>query len=483
MTIVLTGFDLTTDEVARVARQGERVELAPGARERVRRAREVVEHVLARGDEAYGLSTGVGVHKQAAPDPGSLPAFNRRLLASHRVGQGPLYPADVTRAAMVRLANGFVRGTTAVRIELVERVVQALNDGDSPEIRMLGSIGQADLPANADLGLALIGDLELTAGEGLALLDHNAFSTGHAALAITDVERLLDTLDVAGALDLEAFAANLSVLHPAVAAARPFPGLAASLQRLRSLLEGSYLWEPGAARNLQDPLSFRTLPQVHGAARDALEFAARQVSRDLNASQENPLVVADEDRLVSAGNFDALPVAAALDFVRIALAPTLSAACERTVKLLQASLTGLPDGLAPTPGRAESALSELAVPAQAFAAEARLLARPVSVETGSATHHGGIEDRISLAPLSARWLAEQVGLGERLLAIELAVSAQAIDLRGRPQLGAGTGPVYAAVRERVPFTGEKGAAPQVEALLDLVRGPAPTGDRAAASTA
>src|SRR5439155_15107255 len=108
-----------------------------------------------------------------------------------------------------------------------------------------------------------------------------------------------------------------------------------------------------------------------------------------------PLVVAEEERLVSTGNFDALPVAAALDFLRVALAPALTAACERTVKLLQSALTGLPDGLAPTPGLAESALSELAVPAQALAAEGRLLAQPVSTETGSATHHAGIEDRIT----------------------------------------------------------------------------------------
>ena len=470
MTVVLTGSDLTIDEVVRVARDGARVELAPGARDRMRRGREVVEQALARGDEVYGLTTGVGVHKQASPDPGELAAFNRRLIASHRVGQGPPYAADVVRAAMVRLANGFARGTSGVRPELIEHLLRALNADAAPEVRSLGSIGQADLPANADLAFALFADVELAAGEGLALLDHNAFSTGHATLGVADTRRLLDTLDVAGALDLEAFAANLSVLHPAVAVARPYPGLAATIERLRGLLAGSYLWDEGAARNLQDPLSFRTLPQVHGAARDALAFAERQLAIELNASQENPLVVLDEGRLVSAGNFDVLPLAAALDFLRIALAPVLTAACERTVKLLQAALTGLPDGLAARAGLADSALSELAVPAQAFAAEARLLAQPVSVETGSATHHAGIEDRVTLAPLGARRLQEVVVLGERLAAIELTVSAQAIDLRGRPQLGAGTGPAYEQVRELVPMTGELEPPPQdLEPLRELVR--------------
>jgi len=476
VTVLLTGSDLTIEDVVRVARQGDPVELAPAARERIRRARKVVEAALARGDEVYGLSTGVGVHKLAAPDPKALARFNRRLLASHLVGQGPAYSADVTRAAIARMVNGFARGTTGVTVELVERIVAALNDGAAPRVRTLGSVGQADLPANADLAVGL--GLEPEAGEGLALLDHNAVSTGHAALALADAVRLADWLDVAGTLDLEAFAANLSLLAAELATARPFPGLRASLDRQRSLLAGSRLWDEGAARNLQDPLSFRTLPQVHGALRDALDFAARQVTIDLNASQENPLVLAESGRIVSAGNFDALPTSAALDFARIALAPALGAACERTVKLLQSTLTGLPDGLAAEPGLAESALSELAVPAQALAAEARLLAQPVSVETGSATHHGGIEDRITLAPLSARRLAGQVSLGERLVAIELAVAAQAVDLRGGPRLGEGTGAAYRRVRELVPAAGACEAPPDAELLIELVRGPAPTGEAA-----
>jgi histidine ammonia-lyase len=374
------------------------------------------------------------------------------------------------RVFRVKGLNSGLRNLTQP-FELVERIVSALNEGVAPQIRMLGSVGQADLPANADLAVGL--GLEPDAGEGLALLDHNAVSTGHAALALADAARLLDWLDVAGTLDLEAFAANLSLLDAEIATARPFPGLRASVDRQRALLAGSYLWNEGAARNLQDPLSFRTLPQMHGAMRDASDFAARQTTIDLNASQENPLVLAAQGRVVSVGNFDALPISAALDFVRIALAPVLGAQCERTVKLLQSPLTGLPDGLAPSQGLAETALSELAVPAQAVTAETRLLAQPVSVETGSATHHGGIEDRITLAPLSARRLAEQVELGERLVAIGLAVAAHAVDLRGRPQLGEGTGEAYRRVRELVPATAAYDPPPNAELLLELVRGPAP----------
>jgi histidine ammonia-lyase len=470
VTITLTGTGLTLDDVLRVARSGERVDLGDGVAERVRDGRAVVERALTHDDLVYGLTTGVGVRKRTRVEPGELAEFNRRLILEHRVGQGPPASPEVVRAQLLLVANGFARGTGGVRLELLERLVALLNDGPLPAVRTLGSVGMADLPANADLAYGVLDGLELAAKEGLALLDHNGFSTALASLAAADATRLLGALEVAGALDLEAFGANLSSLDPALGRVRPFPGLVDALARLRALLHGSYLWAGDAARNLQDPLSFRCVPQVHGAARDALAFAHAQLAIELNASQENPLVVVDEQRIVSAGNFDALPLAAALDFLRIGLVPAVTAASERTVKLLQAPLTGLPEGLAAETGLAESGLSEFGVPAQALAAEAKLLAQPVSVETASTTQHEGIEDRITLAPLAARRLAELVELGERLVAVELVVAAQAIDLRRRPQLGVGTGAAYGLVRRLVPATGRGEPPPQdLEPVRQLVR--------------
>ncbi len=470
MTVVLTGNGLTLEEVLRVAREGARVELAPEAFERMRASRAVVERALEDGEEVYGLTTGVGARKRVRVGPDEVDEFNRLLILNHRVGQGPDAPEDAVRATLLRLANGFAKGTAGVRPELAELVVGALSSRARPRVRMLGSVGQADLAPLADLAHGILGETRLAAGEGLALINNNSFSTALAALAVADCARLLDALDLAGALDLEAFAGNLSILHPAVGETRPYPGLQASLARLRELLEGSYLWEEGAARNLQDPLTFRCLPQVHGAARDALELARRQLGIELNASHENPLVLAAAESIVSVANFDALPLAAALDFLRIALAPALTSAGERAVKLLQAPLSGLPEGLAARAGLAEDALSQLGVAALALTAEARLLAQPVSFELAGTTLHEGIEDRITMAPLAARRLAEMVELGERLGAVELVVAAQAVDLRGRPRLGAGTGRAYELVRERVPFTGEGEPIPQdLEPVRELVR--------------
>jgi histidine ammonia-lyase len=460
VTVTLTGRSLTTEELVRVARGREPVRLGDDVAAAVGAGRDVVVRALERNELVYGLTTGVGVRKRTRVEVARSEEFNRRLILDHRVGQGPPAPEPVVRAQMTLLANGFARGTAGVRLELVERIVDALNGDGVPPVRMLGSVGQADLPANADLAHSLVDGFALEAKEGLSLLDHNAFSTALAALALADAAELLATFDVLAALDLEAFGANLNLLHPAVHRERPFRGLRETVERLRTLLDGSRLWEAGAARNLQDPLTFRDLPQVHGAARDGLGFARSQLEIELNASQENPLVVADEDRIVSVGNFDVLALVAALDVARIALVPVLTCASERVVKLLQAPLTGLPEGLAAESGTAAGSLSEFGVPAQALAAEARLLAAPVSVESASTSHHEGIEDRITLAPLGARRLAELVELGTRLGAIELVVSAQAVDLRGRPRLGTGTAAAFARVRELVPALGADDPPPQ-----------------------
>jgi histidine ammonia-lyase len=471
LTVLLTGSTLTIEDVVQVAREAERVEIDAAAFERMRETRALVDRAVARGDAVYGMTTGVGARKKVSVAPEDIPEFNRALIANHRTATGADAPPEIVRATMLRLTNSLARGTSGARPEIAERLLRALNDDERPRVRMLGSLGQADLPPMADLAHALYAEVELQAKEGLALLNSNAFSTGLAALATADTTRILDALDVTGALDLEAFAANLTILHPAIGRVRPYPGIVASLERFRELLEGSYLWDPEAARNLQDPLTFRCLPQVHGALRDTLTYTRRQVDIELNASQENPLVIPEEDRIISVANFDVLPLAASLDFLRIALAPALTSAAERAVKLLQGWLSGLPDALAPRQGLAENSLGEFGVTLQGLTAEARLLAQPVSFEVVTTTHAEGIEDRITMAPLAARRLTEMVDVGERVLAIGLVIACQAIDLRGTEKLGRGTRRAYDLVRGLVPFMGEGDTIPlDLEPVRSLLAG-------------
>ena len=399
MTIRLNGSDLTVTQVIAAARHGEPVALAAEAITAMRQSRTVVEEVLSKSEPVYGLTTGVGERKAFLLDPAQRQRFNHRLVLNHRIAQGDAAPPDVVRGAMLCLASSYAKGVTGVRPELCEMIITLLN-------------------------------------EGFALVSSNAFTTAWACIATADADVLMSVFDVAGALDLEAFGANLTCLHPIIEQTRPFPGLAATLGQLRALLAGSYLWQPGAARFLQDPLTFRCIPHIHGAARDALAYARRILQLELNSSQSNPVVVVPERRIVSVGNFDIGPLAAALDFARIALAPVVT-----------------------------------------ITVEARTLAHPVSYELASSVKGEGIEDRATMAPLSARRLADMIQLCARVAAIEFVVAAQAIDLRERPgltgaapgQLGLGTGRAYRMIRELIPFTQGDGTLPaDLEPLVALV---------------
>ena len=471
MTVILDGEHLTLAEVVRVARGGELVEVSADAIARVQAARDVVERAAGRPEGVYGVTTGVGVRKRVSVGAGEMDGYNRRLLRDHRIAAGPDAPREVVRAAMVRLANGFAKGTSGVRTELLVRVVDALNADERPRVRLLGSAGQSDLGPLADLAYGICGDMPMAAKEGISLINNNSFGTGLAALALADAVRLLDACTVAAALDWEAFAANTSPLHPAVALARPYPGIVRRSSRMRELLAGSYLWEPGAARNQQDPLTFRNAAGILGAVDDGLGYACAQLAIELNAAHENPLVAVADELIISVPNYEVLPLAAALDFARIALVPAISSAQERSVKLLQAPLTGLGTGLQEAEAESnECALSELAWASQSLMVEARSLAHPVSTETASTMLAEGIEDRITMAPLAARRLSEQVAVSEELLALGLVVAAQAVDVRGCTPLGHGTARAHAQVRARYGFVAAgESIGPDRGEVVELLR--------------
>jgi histidine ammonia-lyase len=467
--VVLTGDTLTLDELVAVARDGASARFSDSAWRRMQLANEAIGHVLSRGEHVYGLTTGVGAHKKVAVADAERDEFNRLLLPSHALGTGPDAGPEVVRATLLRLANQFAKGTAGVRPELAQRLLDGLARPQPARVRLLGSLGESDLAPMADLAIGVLGDLEPVGKETLALINNNAFSTAIAVLALHDCRVLSGSLEAAAALELEAFAANLTPLHPRATEVRPFPGALAARDHLAAQLEGSGLWQPGAARNLQDPLSYRCCVTVAGALRDALDHAERIMAIELNASQENPIHIAEEDRYVSVGNTDVATTAATLDYLRIALAPALTSAAERTLKLLQTFWSGLPLGLAARDGISDDALSEFGVVGVAIAGEARLLAQPVSYELVSSSIAEGIEDRMTFAPLAARRLAEMVALGQRMCAIELVVAAQALDLRRPGSPGRGVADLHRRVRELVPFTAAGEAPPtDIEPVRELV---------------
>lgn len=467
--IVLSGSDLDIDALVCAAREPGRVELAPGVAERMAANRAFAERIAARGDGVYGLTRGVGARKERGVAADAAAAFNRRLLREHATGQGPALPDDEVRAAALCLLNQLAAGRSNVRPEVAQVIAERLGAGPLPPVRTLGVTGMGDLAPLADLVIGLIGDVDLVQGEALPLIGQSSFVTAQAALAVHDARALLECLVGLAALDAEAYAANPSAYDPAAGEARPYPGYRWALARLTELLAGSRLHaeEP---RHLQSPLSYRDAAPVLGAAQDALAWAEAQVAIELNAHQQNPLALPERDLMLPVANFDLQIVAVALDLVRIALAPCLTMQVERSIKLLQASETGLTTGLEPPGDLGGHGYSEMAWPLQGIGAEARLLHQPVSAEVGSATQAEGIEDRMTMAHLGARRTREMAALGFRVAAIGAVFACQAIDLRGADRLGPSLAERHARVRALVPGLGPGDPPPDdLEPLISALR--------------
>jgi histidine ammonia-lyase len=489
--IVLSGDGLTVDHVLAVARGRARVSLDADALVRVRAAREVVDRVLASGESVYGLNTGLGSLSRHHIAIEEIGAFSFATVADQVSSYGRPLATDVVRAMMVSRINGMLKAGVGVRRELIELLVSLLNADVHPIVRQVGSVGQGDLSEMADIGKVLIGrgwaefggetmpgeealrragiePITLGPKEALGLIAANGVTIGSGSLVLVDAADLIESMQIASALSFEAFAANLSIIHPAAAKARPHSGQDRASSRLRELLEDSDLWRPGAARNLQDPLSIRCVPQTHGAVYDALSVARGIMEIELNSASDNPLVLVDEGAIVSVGNFDVTSLAMAFDYMRLGIAHAAQVANERVQKLLWHHFSGLPTGLAPQEGPT-GGLRPLGRSFAAAASEARFLANPVSLDYRGQLAEG-IEDHASMAPLAVTTTSSMVSLAHRLVALELIVAAQAVDLRGGPErLGGGTARAYAVVREYAGrLTDETEWNADVEGLARLV---------------
>jgi histidine ammonia-lyase len=488
--VELSGDDLTVDDVVATARGQAQVRVTEGALQRVRQARDVVDRLLASGESVYGVNTGLGNFYSYRISPEDLGRFSFATVADQTSSYGRPLPTDVVRAMMLTRANSMAKAGVGVRRELILLLVEALNRGVHPIVREVGSVGQGDLSEMADIGKVLIGmgraelegrvlaghealravglePIELAPKEALALVSANGVTLGRGALVLSDVADLVDSLQEAAALSLEGFAGNLSIIHPGAARLLPQIGLNTAAARLRDLLEGSYLWQPGAARNLQDPLSFRCIPRTHGALYDVLAYARSTLESELNAAGDNPLVLIKEDTIVSVGNFDVSALAMAFDLVRLAIVNAVRVANERVQKLLWNHFSGLPSSLAADAGPTNG-LKPMGRWCAALAAEARSLANPVSVDYAGQVAEG-VEDHASMAPLAVRRTHELVSVAHRIAAHELIIAAQACDLRGGSPLGRGTGIAYESVRRHVPMlTDGTSWDADVEALVDVV---------------
>ncbi|CAD6002806.1 aromatic amino acid lyase [Agreia sp. COWG] len=443
-TVLLDGRRITVGDVVSVA-GGATVQLAQPVRDVLADARRVVEATLVAGVSTYGVNTHLGAGRDTAVEPDEISVFQNRIIDNHRGSIGDALSENEVRALVFARIVGFSLGGSGVRPELPDAYARLLDGRPLPEVYGTGSVGASDLALLAELAAHVRETLPFAAGEALAAISANSYSIGVGALALTELHALLDEADLVAALSLEALGAaggggSLAPFDPRVHARRASPGQRAVAAAIRSRLEGSFLEDPGRASSVQDALSFRTVPQVHGAVRDAASRAVDVVEDELNAPGDNPLVVlggpGDRDDsdgvLLSNGNFEPLGLALAFETLRVALAH-LAGLSERRI----AVLSGLATPLRRAGANAVPGLSWYA--ASATLAEIRHLANPVST---SGTTLSEVEDHASFAPLALRQLQRQLGLVRDIVAIEALHSAELLRAHGgRPDGDGGSVPV------------------------------------------
>jgi len=507
VTQVVVGEELTPEDVAAVAREDATVTISEAARERVRESRERVESVVESGDAVYGINTGFGELVTERIPRDELEDLQTNLVRSHASGAGEELAREAVRALLLTRLHALTMGYSGVREVVVDTLAAMLNEGIHPVVRSRGSLGASgDLAPLAHLALVLIGEgeadvdgaverlsgeaalaragldpLELAPKEGLALINGTQLTTGLAALAVVDAQRLLDVADAAGALTTEVGMGTTVTSSEAIADVRPHPGHHASATNVRRLTAGSEIVE--SHRNcdrVQDAYSLRCLPQVHGAVREAIDHLRVAVEVELNSATDNPLIFgADEvgDRasqtetaaVVSGGNFHGASLAYRLDYAADALTDLAAMSERRVDRLLNPNVNEphLPPFLADRSGL-ESGLMIAQYTAAALINDCRTSGSPAIDNTPVS---GGQEDHVSMSATSALELRDVLDQVRTVVAIELLCGAEAAEyVDDELAHGEGTAVVYRVVREEVaPLEGDRPLAGDVDAITATLR--------------
>ena len=492
---MLDGRSLSLEDVRRVALGPEtKVGLSKEAAARMADSRGFIERLVSSGEPVYGVTTGFGRLADVTIPPEHRTTLQHNLVRSHASGMGEPMDREVVRALILLRANALARGHSGCRVVLVERLLGLLNAGIHPRVPEFGSVGASgDLAPLAHVALALLGegpaekggteypvaDLLAEAGiepvtlgskEGLALINGTQATTGLGVLALLAAERAVETAEVAGAMSLDALLGTPEPFREEIQDARPHAGQARSAARLRALLAGSQIREShrdGDPR-VQDAYSLRCMPQVHGAAREALAYVRGILEIEANSATDNPLVFPEAGVVVSGGNFHAQIVSQALDLLAIVAADLASISERRVERLLNPDLSmGLPAFLTSRAGL-ESGFMIAQVTAVDLLAEMRILSHPASVD--SVTTSANQEDHVSMGLTAARKVRRSVACLERVLATELMCAAQGIDFRRPLRSSEAIEAAHARIRLDVPkLDGDRVLGPDLDALTDLIR--------------
>ncbi len=491
-TVTLQPSSVTIADIVAVARHDARIEVSPAVEQGIIAARAVVDRYAAQDIPAYGLTTGLGAGADTRLAADDLVAFQIRVPQARAVGVGEPLSREIVRAMMAVRAAGMAAGGSGVSPRVFKSLIDAINAGFHPVVPALGSIGAADLAPLAQMGTALLGigtaefggkvlpadealsaagllPLELGPKDGHALVVANSLSVAQACLLVYDLKRLFDWSLRAVALNFEAFRANVTALDDRALAVRPAFGQRGVAERLRTILSGSSLFADGAARRLQDPLSYRCVPQVWGAMSHAMAEAEEATSIELNSSSDNPVVLASEGLILSHANFDLTAFVLSWERLGQAMAHCAAGTAYRTMKIMSPGMSDLPRFLTPM-GQNRTGFATVQKTVSALESDIRHLAAPCSLTPIPVAD--GVEDQASMAPRVLAKTADIISRLRYLVAIELVASAQAVDLRGvSGELGRGTNATYGFVRQHVAaLTEDRAQGPDFMRLANAIDG-------------
>lgn len=509
-TIILDGETLTYKQLTEfIENPSIQVQISSKAKDRVHLYRSTVEKWLVEEKKViYGITTGLGKLKDFVVEEQDQSNFQQKILRSHAVGLGPYFPETIVRLAMLIRVNVFCRGNSGVRVEFIERILELLNNGVCPLVPQIGSLGVGDLQPMAHIGLCLIGadegrvryqgeegsaaqllskahiipEFHLAAKEALALIDGSTMVLAASVYALYKAENLCTLADVAVALNLEATRGELAAFDVRTHELNNIDKQKETATFIRNQLEGSEWITPIGRQRLgemkprvQDAVSLRSTPQVHGAIKDVLQYVESILAREMNASKDNPLIFYDGSQFesLSGGNYHGAHLAYAMDFLGIVMTDLAVISERRSARLLDPIMSyGLPANLISKSAGLNNGFSLTHANTTAIIGEMRILATPASI--GSIPAKSNQEDHNSMAMGAVRKALSLIDYMEQVIAIELLCASQAIDVisvqMNGLHLGKGTARTYQIIRESIePMWEDRYILADIQAMIELVK--------------
>ncbi len=445
----ITSKKLDFASISEIISSNKKLALSEEAKNNITHCREYLDNKMATHDgPIYGINTGFGSLCNIVIPEADLEKLQQNLVMSHACGTGDEVPAEIVKLMLLLKIQSLSYGKSAVQLKTVERLVDFFNHDILPVVYQLGSLGASgDLSPLAHMCLPLLGlgevrykdkkqkandilkqlnleTIQLKSKEGLALLNGTQFMNAYGVWCILQTKKLSIHADIIAAISLEGFDGRIDPFKPHIHSIRPHKGQVATAQYICKLLEGSEIIVR-KKEHVQDPYSFRCIPQVHGASKDAIEYVEHVFLTEINSVTDNPTVFPDEDEIISGGNFHGQPLALALDFLAIALAELGSISERRTYQLIS-GLRGLPSFLVAKPGL-NSGFMIPQYTAASIVSQNKQLCTPASID--SIVSSNGQEDHVSMGANAATKCYKVVENLQRILAIELFNASQALDFR------------------------------------------------------